>query len=129
MDQEQVAIVIRDAIRDIPKTYEKNAEQIRRLEEESDDLTHYMELVNLNASEGFQAYKDYQRVRRERRALKDENELLKHLYPIVKGFKNKANQIDSALHGIRKSKRYLKHRTYNCKRRKDLEPVINAKKL
>lgn len=128
MDIEQTAIMIRDAIRDMPKHFEMNVERIRTLESEQVDLLHLAELVDLNASEGFKVYKEIQRVQRDRRTLKDENEQLKHLYPALKGMKNQLSQFDKAVGEIRKSKSHLKKRRYRCRTRKDLENVINGMK-
>lgn len=84
-DVEQTAITIRDAIKHLPERYENNQKEINQLEKERTDLLHMAELVDLNAVDGFRLYKEIQRVERDRRERKDENELLKNLYPTLKG--------------------------------------------
>lgn len=128
MDIEQTAITIRDAIRDLPKQFEGNAEKIAQLEKEQTDFLHLIELTDLNAYEGFKAYKEIQRVQRERRILKDENEQLKHLYPALQGLKGQLNRFDKSVKEIRKTKEYFTKRTYRCRARTDLENIINGVK-
>lgn len=126
MDVEEISITIRDAIRDLPKRYESNENDIKNLESEINDLMHLMELVDLNARDGFKAYKELQRVQQERRKIKDENEELKHLYPALKGLRDRVGQFDNAVGGIRKTRSYLEKRKYRCRIRKDLENRING---
>ncbi|MCT1575671.1 hypothetical protein M3E13_15505 [Oceanobacillus kimchii] len=126
MDIEQSINHVREAIRELPKLYGDNLDQIERLEQERLDLMHYMELVDLNARDGFKAYKQMQDVLRKRRVLKDQNEELKHVVPVLKSMKGKLKDLDMAVGGVRKSKEGLKVRVYRCRRRNDLEMVING---
>ncbi|GGN66449.1 hypothetical protein [Oceanobacillus indicireducens] len=127
-DIEQIIITIRDAIRDIPKRYSDNLEQINKLEKEENDLLHYIELVNLNAVEGFKAYKELQKVRKERRVYKDENELLRHIQPVLKNMKGQIRHLDDALGCVRQTEKNLENRIYRVRVRKDLDKVINGVK-
>jgi len=127
-DVEHTATLIRDAIRDLPKRYEENANEIKNIEKQITDYLHYIELVDLNASEGFRAYKELQAIQKERRRLKDDNELLKHIYPALKSLRNNLSQFDKAIGGIRKTKRHLEKRTYRCRSAKNLQEKINEVK-
>lgn len=127
-DIEQIIITIRDAIRDIPKRYSDNLEQINKLEKEENDLLHYIELVNLNAVEGFKAYKELQKVRKERRVYKDENELLKHVQPVLSNMKGHLRLLDNAIGNVRQTEKHLENRIYRVRVRKDLDKVINGVK-
>lgn len=125
-DIEQIIITIRDAIRDIPKRYSDNLEHITKLEKEENDLLHYIELVNLNAVEGFKAYKELQKVRKERRVYKDENELLKHVQPVLSNMKGQLRLLDNAIGNVRQTEKHLENRIYRVRVRKDLDKVING---
>lgn len=127
-DIEQIIITIRDAIRDIPKRYSDNLEHITKLEKEENDLLHYIELVNLNAVEGFKAYKELQKVRKERRVYKDENELLKHVQPVLSNMKGHLRLLDNAIGNVRQTEKHLENRIYRVRVRKDLDKVINGVK-
>lgn len=127
-DIENIAVTIRNAVRDIPNQFHKNNEMINKLERERSDLLHYAELVDLNASEGYQLYKDIQDVEKKRRVLKDENEQLQHLAPIVRKWRDRLKQLDHAVGDIRKVKNKKENRLYRCRVRKDLENKINGAK-
>lgn len=127
-DNEQLARLIGQAIRDIPKKYYANIEAIKLLEKETLDLMHYTELIDLNAREGYKLYKEMQRVRRERRKLKDENEELKHLVPEFTNMKNKADKFNKAAGEIKTARKTREERSYRCRVRRDLENIINGVK-
>jgi len=128
MEIEQTTILIRDAIRDIPKQYNANAERIRELEKERIDLLHLIELVDLNAREGYKVYKELQSLQKERRKMKDENELLKHVIQSFSNMKGQIKHLDKAIGDIRNEKINLDKRSYRCRSRKDLEKIINEVK-
>lgn len=128
MEIEQTTILIRDAIRDVPKQYNANAERIRELEKERIDLLHLIELVDLNAREGYKVYKELQSLQKERRKMKDENELLKHVIQSFSNMKGQIKHLDKAIGDIRNEKINLDKRSYRCRSRKDLEKIINEVK-
>jgi len=128
MEIEQTTILIRDAIRDIPKQYNANAERIRELEKERIDLLHLIEFVDLNAREGYKVYKELQSLQKERRKMKDENELLKHVIQSFSNMKGQIKHLDKAIGDIRNEKINLDKRSYRCRSRKDLEKIINEVK-
>jgi predicted nucleic acid-binding Zn-ribbon protein len=126
MDIEQTAITIRDAIKDTPKRYSDNQDRITRIERELCDIRHLIELGKANLYEAWQIYKMQQDLYIERRKLKDENEQLKHLQPIMKNMKDKAPKLDNSIGEIRKVKNNMDNRLYRCRVRKDLEKKINS---
>lgn len=126
-DFEEIAVTIRDAIRDLPNRFHSNEADIAKLERERSDLLHMAELVDLNAFEGFQLYKEIQKVERARRKLKDENEHLKHLVPFLTKWRDRLKQLDQIVGDIRKTKSQLENRSYRCRVRKDLEEKINGR--
>lgn len=67
--------------RSVISRYEGDQRRQEELEAETQDLLHVMELSkNLNASEGYKLYAKLASIRRERRACKNEVEMLKPLY-------------------------------------------------
>ncbi|MEC5422089.1 hypothetical protein QGM71_01100 [Virgibacillus sp. C22-A2] len=120
-DIEQTATFIRDAIRDIPKQFDYNGKAQSKLDKERQDIMHYMEFCNLNASDGCKAYKDFQRVSKERRKHKNENELLAEINNIFIKLKPHINELDQAIGSLRKVKTNQNNRTYKCKVRNDLQ--------
>jgi hypothetical protein len=69
-----------EILQDIKQSYEYNQINIGELDGESADLEHEIELSKFDSKRGYKLAKEYQRVRQERRKLKDENETLKFLY-------------------------------------------------
>ncbi len=120
-DIEKTAVVIRDAIRDIPTKHKENFDMVNQLDKETQDLLHLMEFYDLNASEGFKAYKELQRIRRTRRNLKKENELLEPIANTLKKFKSNLTELDKVIGDIRKVQNSHKARTYKAKVRTDLQ--------
>lgn len=129
MDAEQIAVTIRDAIRDIPKRHGDNSRRISDIEKETDDIMHLIELTSFNAAEGYKIAKQLKEIRMERRILKDENDLLRPMINELSGLKHKRNAWDNAIGNIRKEKEWKKDRFYKCKHRIDLQDKINEVKL
>lgn len=64
----------------ITKTYPENYDRIGELDKELCDIQHIIEFTPLDIQRGFRLAKQTQEVRKERRVLKNENEVLKPLY-------------------------------------------------
>lgn len=120
----QALQAVRDVYINYPKRYETAKEQIKRCELEIEDLEHLMEFTNLNASQGFDMYKQMQKARRERRKLKDELELLE----IAKRLNNigKPNEkvLNQAIGDLRKKVEQQNDRCYSMRVRHDLQELI-----
>lgn len=107
-------------IGDAEEIYDSNYDNVKVKEAETQDLLHEIELSNFNASQGCILAKELQKVRRERRKMKDENELLFYLYDMVKknpGFKNTLINVHK---NIKKKERDINERYYKAKVREDL---------
>ena len=73
-------------IRDMISRYEGNKLRLEELENEMQDLLHFIEMTgDKNANAGFKLYKRLAEVRRERRTCKNELDLL---HPIYENFKD-----------------------------------------
>lgn len=126
MDVEQTAVIIRDAIRDIPKQFDDNKTRITEIENEIMDVEHYLEFCRFNAFEGWEYANQIKELRIERRKLKDENDELRHVVGLMQEMKKKAVQFDNAIGNIRKSKGNRIKRSYRCRVRLDLQNKING---
>lgn len=119
--------VMREVLFDYPKRFDLNTEQLKKLQGEENDLLHAIELVNLNAYEGFKMYKRLQKVRQEKRALKDENKILA---PIVKSMsknKIKIHEINSLIGNTRNMLTNQKVRSYRMRVRSDMQCLVDNK--
>lgn len=121
MDAEKLAVVLRNTIRDIPKRFDYNVNEISKLEKEVIDLEHVIELTNFNAAEGFKLAKQIQEARQKRRKLKDENEMILSLNRTLSNMKDHVPQLDQVIGDIRKVKSNQENRSYRCRVRKDLQ--------
>jgi hypothetical protein len=77
------------SLNQVIKTYESNFEEIGRLDNETQDLLHEIELsAPRNVCSGYSLYKELRKIRERRRELKDQNEQLSEIYGYCK---NKAH--------------------------------------
>lgn len=127
-DIEKTTVLIRNTIRDFPNRYHENNKRIKEIEEETMDLLHLIELTTFNAAEGYKIAKRIKEIRQERRRLKDENEQLKHIEPILTKWRDRLQQLDKVVGDIRKAKMNKVNRSYRCRVRKDLQSKINGVK-
>ena len=108
---------------DVTKNYERNVEEIRRIEEELNDLNHEAELSEpKDMYKGYLLYKAIRELRIERRRCKEENELMKDMYEYFKSqqgqaFKSKIQQIQGSAAKLREVQ---ERRTYVPRQRDDL---------
>ena len=69
------------SIREMLARYEYNSSRVSELDQQMQDLLHYIELSgDKNANMGYKLYKQMSSVRRERRACKNEMDLLQPVY-------------------------------------------------
>lgn len=114
-----IITIYQNVIRD----YERDMDDIKRIEEELNDLNHEIELGSpKNMYQGYLLYKQIRELRIERRRCKEEVELLKDLYEHLKSqqgqvFKSKIQQIQSSAAKLREIQ---EHRVYTPRQRADL---------
>lgn len=100
-------------LREVVSRYEENDRLRIESENKSNDLLHYIELRgDMNASDGYKAYKKLAEVRRERRCCKNENELLSPLYAFIQQNTKAINELSSILGRCRGIKELIDKRTY-----------------
>ncbi|WP_079709738.1 hypothetical protein [Paraliobacillus ryukyuensis] len=128
MDLEEIAITIRDAIRDLPELFQENNERLSEIDMECQDLLHLLELTEFNARDGYKISKEMQVLQRERRQIKDQNEQLAYLKPVLSSWRDRLQQLEVIIGNIHKTKKLKEIRRYRCRVRKDLESKINTVK-
>lgn len=125
MNIEEAIKSVREVYVNLPRRYEQLEKDLKQLDMETQDLLHLMELKNLNLHLGFKAYKDLQRVRQERRKVKNEMELLE---PILELNKYPGKPVEKVLnkHLGEVRKVVLRHqgRTYTMRVRSDLQELV-----
>lgn len=110
-------------ITDTIKNYERNVEDIKRIEDELNDLNHEIELSSpKDMYKGYLLYKEIRDLRIKRRQAKEENELLRDMYDYFKSpqgqtFKTKIQQIQGSAVKLRTTQ---EQRTYVPRQRNDL---------
>lgn len=105
------------------KDYERDLEEIKRIEDCLNDLNHEIELSSQkDMYKGWKLYKEIRDLRIERRRCKEEVELLKEMYEYLTSqqsqtFKNRIQQIQGNATRLREAQ---ERRTYKPRQRTDL---------
>ena len=110
-------------IQNVIKDYERDEAEIRRIEDELNDLNHECELsAPKNMYQGYLLYKQIRELRIERRRCKEEVELLKDMYEYFKSQQGQAfkSKIQSIQSDAAKLREIQERRTYTPRQRSDL---------
>lgn len=76
------------SVKEMVKKYDANIARIAELEDQMQDVMHFMEMAKpKNVPTGYKLYKKLTDIRKERRACKNENDLLKPVYDMFHGTK------------------------------------------
>lgn len=103
------------AVKNMLSRYQYDKEQASHLEQEMQDLLHYIELSpDKNANNGFKLYKRLAEVRRERRVCKNEMELLQPIYDTFNG-SQKLDMLAQIQGACRTAKQSIDGRVYNVR--------------
>lgn len=124
---EETTVMIRDSIKDLPKRYKQNEIEMKKLDLETQDLLHVVELGKVDAILRQKIFEDLRKVRQARRKIKEENELLAPIVDVLDGLKNKLHEFDNGLGKIRKVKVAQSNRRYGFRVRHDLDKVLNGR--
>ena len=114
---------VREVFVDTPKRYEFLTEQLKRVDDETQDLLHVLELGKLDAIKTGEVAKRLKEVRKERRRIKDDLEVMEEVVGFTKGRVNK-NTISKLIGDVRKIEERKKTRKYRMRVCKDLEDYI-----
>lgn len=103
------------SIREMLSRYQYNKDQYNRLEQEMQDLLHYIEMgSDKNANVGFKLYKQLAEVRRIRRIRKNEMDLLQPIYDAFSGG-DKLNMLAQIQGTCRVTKQSIDNRAYTVR--------------
>ena len=99
-------------IRDMLAQYEYDKDRLNEMENQMQDILHYIELTgDKNANTGYKLYKRLTNIRRERRACKNEIDLLQ---PVYDAFKDTGlmSRLTDLLGKCRSNKQFIDSRGY-----------------
>lgn len=102
-------------IRGMVARYETNTTRIKDIENQLSDIEHYMEITSYkNIREGYRLYRKLAELRRERRALKSENDLLR---PVKEYFTttNVLDKLSNVQGDVAKSQSLIDSRVYTVR--------------
>lgn len=103
------------AIRSMLSRYQQNKEQYTLLEQEMQDILHYIEMgSDKNANAGYKLYKRLAEIRRERRICKNELDLLEPIHDSFGGGE-KLNALAQVLGVVRSTKQNIDNRAYTVR--------------
>ncbi|MFE8704113.1 hypothetical protein ACFYKX_26450 [Cytobacillus sp. FJAT-54145] len=115
---------VRDVYINFPKRYELNQEALKKLESEIQDILHIIEFTNFNAAHGYKWAKELKRLREERRALKEELELLEPVRDFLSFPKPTEKNISRIIGDVRNIEGRQSNRSYRMRVRNDLQELI-----
>jgi hypothetical protein len=118
---------VRDVFVNYPRRVTSNQEELRKIDDEIQDVLHMIEFGNFNASDGFKFAKDLQRLRNDRRKIKDDLELLKPIEEFIAFVKPTEKNINSTIGELRKVMNVHKTRVYKMRVRTDKQDFIKNK--
>lgn len=126
MNIEEAIKSVREVYVNLPRRYEQLEKDLKKLDMETQDILHLMELKNLNLHHGFMTYKDLQRVRQERRKVKDEMEMLEPILELNKyAGKPVEKHLNKHLGEVRKVALSQQGRSYRMRVRDDLQELVD----
>lgn len=117
---------MRDFMQNFQKEIDRLQDELRKKDDETQDLLHYIELKYFNASEGWNIANEMRKVRQERREMKDLLDLMKAADSKINGNFMNINILNEAIGEVRKLNKTKKTRYYMPRVRKDLTQEINS---
>lgn len=100
-------------LRNVIARYDDNVVMQAEYDRMQNDLLHYAELHDdMNASDGTKFYKNMREIRRARRRIKSENELLYPIYNYIKGNAHFTADLNNLLGRCRTVKSTVESRSY-----------------
>jgi hypothetical protein len=128
LDAQSTVSALVNMLKDVKHTYENNQQDITYLDNEYNDLNHAIELLNLNASQGFKMYKQLKKNRTDRRIAKDTNQQLKPLYDFLQNHSKLIKELNQIQNEVQKIKKQQKNRDYRLRVRSDMQEAFDKAK-
>lgn len=122
--QEQLKAV-RYILVEVPKLFELVQKEFHKVNDETQDLLHVLELGKLNAIEMSKITRQLKEVRQKRRELKDELEILYEVRNFATGNVNE-HEINTIIGKVRSIHEKRQRRTYTMRVRTDLQKLVEV---
>ncbi|MEK5065920.1 hypothetical protein [Cytobacillus sp. FSL R5-0596] len=115
---------MREVYAEFPKRLDGAQEELKKVDSEIQDILHVIELTNFDACKGYKWAKELQKLRKERRRLKDEIESLEPIKELLSYQKPSEKNINKILGDVRKIETRHKNRGYSMRVRHDLQELM-----
>ncbi|WP_447579908.1 hypothetical protein [Acinetobacter baumannii] len=115
---------VREVYVNFPKRLTGAQEELKKVESEIQDVLHVIELTHFNACEGYKWAKELQRLRKERRRLKDEIDMLEPIKEFLAYGKATEKNINKTIGDVRGINTRQNNRTYHMRIRKDWQELM-----
>lgn len=123
-EYEQALQAVRDIYVTYPKRIESNEEELKKIDQEIQDLLHVIELGAFDAAKGSQILKQLKKARQERRRVKNDLELLEPIKEFISYAKPSEKNIGQSIGKLRNVVNVQEHRTYRMRVRTDLQDMV-----
>lgn len=123
-EYEQALQAVRDIYVTYPKRIESNEEELKKIDQEIQDLLHVIELGTFDAAKGSQILKQLKKARQERRRVKNDLELLDPIKEFISYAKPSEKNIGQSIGKLRNVVNVQEHRTYRMRVRTDLQDMV-----
>ena len=100
-EYEQALQAVRDIYVTYPKRIESNEEELKKIDQEIQDLLHVIELGTFDAAKGSQILKQLKKARQERRRVKNDLELLEPIKEFISYAKPSEKNIGQSIGKLR----------------------------
>lgn len=123
-------MVTREVLFNFPRQYKLAKEELRKINQERQDLLHVIELGKLDAVKMSRMMSELKDVQKRRRKLKNEIELMSEVNYFLSYIKNLSEIegiVNNTIGNLRKVSNQQDQRTYTMRIRKDLQGLVNER--
>lgn len=128
INYEETINTVREFFVDLPKHYLHLQEELKRLDEESQDILHLIEMVDLDLYRSWQASKELRENRRNRRKIKDELNTLDSLKEVYYRKNISKDSLDTAVGKLREVRNSQETRGYRMRQRTEWQSMVDKRK-
>lgn len=123
-------MITREVLFNFPRQYKLAKEELRKINQERQDLLHVIELGKLDAVKMSRMMSELKDVQKRRRKLKNEIELMSEVNYFLSYIKNLSEIegiVNNTIGNLRKVSNQQDQRTYTMRIRKDLQGLVNER--
>ncbi|GIN22520.1 hypothetical protein [Siminovitchia fordii] len=125
MNLEKALQSVREIYVNTPKQYELANNELKKINDEIQDILHIFELGKVDAIAITKLGKDLKKLRKQRRKLKEEIEVLEKVKRFISHQKPTEKIINNSIGEVRSTIEKQKKRSYKLRVRKDLQHLLN----